>query len=262
MLILALFVIALYLIATATTIKFCFSAQETQQRQILFPAILGMCIHALLLGMAIIRAEPEQNLSVLNVASAIALLINLFLTSMTRRQNSWILLPITYVFTSLILLSNIFIPHHYLTDIGDRPGLVIHIALALMAYALMSIASLFGLLHLYLNHQLKQRRKLQLANLPPLLSIEKLLVRLLQIGAGLLTASIATGFLFLDNLFSPNNLDKAGFSIIAWFLYATLLIGHHYRGWRGQRLVILTLTGNVLLAIAYFGSRFIQIWLH
>ena len=30
------------------------------------------------------------------------------------------------------------------------------------------------------------------------------------------------------------------------------------RGWRGQRLVIMTLTGNVLLAVAYFGSRLLQ----
>lgn len=262
MFIVALLVIAFYLVASVTTLKFCFSAQETKQSHIFIPSLLALILHLGLLSATIIRAEPEQNLSVLNVASAIALLINLFLLFITRKQNSWILLPIAYSFAAVVVLSNVFIPHHYLTDLADRPGLVIHIALALIAYAMMSIASLFGLLHLYLNHQLKQRRKLQVANLPPLLSIERLLVRLLQIGASLLTLSIGTGFIFLDNLFAPNNLDKAGFSIIAWLLYATLLVGHHQRGWRGQRLVILTLTGNVLLAIAYFGSRLIQTFLH
>jgi ABC-type uncharacterized transport system permease subunit len=46
--------------------------------------------------------------------------------------------------------------------------------------------------------------------------------------------------------------------MIAWCLYATLLWGHYHRGWRGQRLVTMTLTGNLLLAIAYFGSRLLQ----
>ncbi|MFB0975656.1 MAG: cytochrome c biogenesis protein CcsA [Tolumonas sp.] len=95
-------------------------------------------------------------------------------------------------------------------------------------------------------------------NVPPLLSIEKQLIRLLKIGSVLLTLSISSGFLFLDNMLAPGNLDKAGVSVVAWCLYAILLWGHYRRGWRGQRLVVMTLTGNVLLAIAYFGSRLLQ----
>lgn len=91
-------------------------------------------------------------------------------------------------------------PSTYLTNLNSRPGLVLHIALALLSYAMMSIASLFALLQLYLNYQLKQRRKLNLQNVPPLLSIEKQLVRLLQTGGLLLTLSISSGFIFLDNI--------------------------------------------------------------
>lgn len=247
-----------YLLATGLVLRRFFSAQTFTPKPALSMAWLAMACHLATLGMAIMQAQSAQNMSVLNVASMIALLINLLLTSICQRQNSWILLPFAYLVTVLVLSGSLFIPSHYLTSLGERPGLVIHIALALLSYAIMSIASLFALLQIYLSYQLKQRRKLNLQNVPPLLSIEKQLIRLLKIGSVLLTLSISSGFLFLDNMLAPGNLDKAGVSVVAWCLYAILLWGHYRRGWRGQRLVVMTLTGNVLLAIAYFGSRLLQ----
>ena len=258
MLIVALLSIGFYLFASVLVLQQFFSSQPHTPNRVLTAAWLAIILHLATLGMAIIQAQSVQNLSVLNVASSVALLINIGLTSISQRQNSWILLPFAYAFAMVLLFSNSFTPSHYLTSLGDRPGLVAHIALALLSYAMMSIASLFALLQVYLSYQLKQRRKLNLQNVPPLLTIEKQLVRLLQIGGVLLTLSISSGFVFLDNMLAPSNLDKAGLSIIAWCIYATLLWGHYQRGWRGQRLVIMTLTGNVLLAVAYFGSRLLQ----
>lgn len=258
MLIMASLGVLFYLLATGLVLRRFFSAQTFTPKPALSMAWLAMACHLATLGMAIMQAQSAQNMSVLNVASMIALLINLLLTSICQRQNSWILLPFAYLVTVLVLSGSLFIPSHYLTSLGERPGLVIHIALALLSYAIMSIASLFALLQIYLSYQLKQRRKLNLQNVPPLLSIEKQLIRLLKIGSVLLTLSISSGFLFLDNMLAPGNLDKAGVSVVAWCLYAILLWGHYRRGWRGQRLVVMTLTGNVLLAIAYFGSRLLQ----
>lgn len=258
MLIMASLGVLFYLLATGLVLRRFFSAQTFTPKPALSMAWLAMACHLATLGMAIMQAQSAQNMSVLNVASMIALLINLLLTSICQRQNSWILLPFAYVFSLVLLFSSMFMPSTYLTNLNSRPGLVLHIALALLSYAMMSIASLFALLQLYLNYQLKQRRKLNLQNVPPLLSIEKQLVRLLQTGGLLLTLSISSGFIFLDNMLAPGNLDKAGLSVIAWCLYATLLWGHYRRGWRGQRLVVMTLTGNVLLALAYFGSRLLQ----
>lgn len=258
MLIVALLSIGLYLLTTGLVLRHVFNSQVQLLNRMLPSAWLAMVFHLAVLGMTIIQAGSAQNMSVLNVASLVALLINILLTTICQRQNSWILLPFAYVFSLVLLFSSMFMPSAYLTNLNSRPGLVLHIALALLSYAMMSIASLFALLQLYLNYQLKQRRKLNLQNVPPLLSIEKQLVRLLQTGGVLLTLSISSGFIFLDNMLAPGNLDKAGLSVIAWCLYATLLWGHYRRGWRGQRLVVMTLTGNVLLALAYFGSRLLQ----
>lgn len=261
MLIVALLGIGFYLLATGMVMRRFLGSQPNNGSFVLAMAWAAMLLHMVALGMAIQQATQVQNMSVLNVASLVALLINALLTAITKKQNSWILLPFAYAFTIVLLLSDLFLPSHYLTSLSNRPGLVIHIALALLSYAMMSIASLFALLQIYLNYQLKQRRKLQLHNVPPLLSIEKQLVRLLQCGGALLTLSISSGFLFLDNMLAPSNIDKVGLSVVAWCLYATLLWGHYFRGWRGQRLVIMTLAGNVLLAVAYFGSRILQLLL-
>jgi ABC-type uncharacterized transport system permease subunit len=258
MLIVALLSIGFYLLASVLVLQQFFSTQKQAPNRVLSAAWFAIGLHIATLGMAIIQAQSMQNLSVLNVASMVALLINVGLTRISQKQNSWILLPFAYAFAIVLLFSHSFTPSHYLTSLSNRPGLVAHIALALLSYAMMSIASLFALLQIYLNYQLKQRRKLNLQNVPPLLAIEKQLVRLLQIGGVLLTLSISSGFVFLDNMLAPSNLDKAGLSIVAWCIYATLLWGHYRRGWRGQRLVIMTLTGNVLLAVAYFGSRLLQ----
>jgi len=258
MLIVALLSIAGYLSAAVFALQQFFTTQKHSTNRVWIAGGLAILLHATTLSITLALAQSTQNLSVLNVASLVALLINIGLTVISQRQNSWILLPFAYAFAIVLLFSNSFTPSHYLTAVENRPGLVVHIALALVSYAMMSIASLFALLQLYLNYQLKHRRKLNLQNVPPLLSIERQLVRLLQIGGVLLTLSISSGFLFLDNMLAPSNLDKVGLSVIAWCLYATLLWGHYHRGWRGQRLVTMTLTGNLLLAIAYFGSRLLQ----
>ncbi|MFB0975655.1 MAG: cytochrome c biogenesis protein CcsA [Tolumonas sp.] len=117
-------------------------------------AWLAMVFHLAVLGMTIIQAGSAQNMSVLNVASLVALLINILLTTICQRQNSWILLPFAYLVTVVLLAGSLFIPSHYLTSLSERPGLLIHIALALLSYAIMSIASLFALLQIYLNYQL------------------------------------------------------------------------------------------------------------
>ncbi|MBP6791419.1 MAG: cytochrome c biogenesis protein CcsA, partial [Aeromonas sp.] len=44
----------------------------------------------------------------------------------------------------------------------------------------------------------------------------------------------------------------------AWCVYALLLWGHHTRGWRGRKVIMLSLIGSFILTLAYFGSRFVK----
>jgi len=93
--------------------------------------------------------------------------------------------------------------------------------------------------------------------LPPLTTMERVLFELIWAGMVLLTLSILSGFLFLDNMFAQHLVHKTILSLAAWVIFAILLLSHHILGWRGMRAVRWTLGGCLVLLIAYFGSKFV-----
>ena len=98
-----------------------------------------------------------------------------------------------------------------------------------------------------------------LASLPPLLTMEKLLFRMLLIGFVLLSVTVGSGLFFSEQLFGkPFAIDhKTLFAFASWAIFATLLVGRHAWGWRGKRALRWTLAGFALLVLAYVGSRFV-----
>ena len=74
---------------------------------------------------------------------------------------------------------------------------------------------------------------------------------------GLLTLSLVTGVIFVDDIFAQQLAHKTFFSILAWCIYAVLLWGRHQLGWRSQTAARWTFGGFVALMLAYFGSKFV-----
>ena len=135
-----------------------------------------------------------------------------------------------------------------------------HIAAAMLAYSLFTIA----MLHAVLISQVEKRlhhatlpRVLQ--NLPPLLTMETLLFRMIGIGFVLLTLTLASGLMFSEEMFGKawqfNHKELFGF--ISWGVFAVLLWGHHFYGWRGRIAVRWTVSGFVFLLLAYLGTKFV-----
>ena len=95
--------------------------------------------------------------------------------------------------------------------------------------------------------------------LPPLLTLERLLFRLITAGFVFLSLTVLTGIVFSESAFGrPFRLDhKTVFTLLAWSLFATLLIGRRLHGWRGRTALRFTLGGFTLLMFAYAGSRFV-----
>ena len=87
--------------------------------------------------------------------------------------------------------------------------------------------------------------------------MEVFLFRLLFLGLLLLTLALATGFIFLDDIFAQHLVHKTILSIVAWVLFAALLCGRYFLGWRGQKAVKWTYGGYFALMLAYFGSKFV-----
>jgi ABC-type uncharacterized transport system permease subunit len=98
-----------------------------------------------------------------------------------------------------------------------------------------------------------------LASLPPLLTLERLLFRILAAGFVLLTATLATGALFSEELFGSalRFNHKTLFAVLSWLIFGALLVGRWRYGWRGRKALRWTLAGFVALLLAYVGSRFV-----
>jgi len=158
----------------------------------------------------------------------------------------------------------------------------LHLLLAMLAYSLFTIAILHALLMALVERRLHHTTKLRsaggafladgatmlrgpLASLPPLLTLERLLFRLIGAAFALLTLTLVTGIVFSESLFGrPLRFDhKSVFAVISWLTFAALLVGRHFYGWRGRTALRWTLAGFVFLLLAYVGSRFVlEVILH
>jgi ABC-type uncharacterized transport system permease subunit len=87
--------------------------------------------------------------------------------------------------------------------------------------------------------------------------MEKLLFQSLRIGFYLLTLSLITGFIFIDDFFAQHLIHKTVLSLIAWTIFATLIFGRKVFGWRGKQAIGAIQIGFGLLVIAYYGTKFV-----
>lgn len=135
----------------------------------------------------------------------------------------------------------------------------LHLALAMIAYGLFVIALLHATLMAVAERQLHAKSGLPAMHLPPLLTLEKLLFRTVAAAFVFLTLTLVTGIAFSETLFGrPFRADhKTVFAILSWATFGLLLAGRRLYGWRGRTAVRWTLTGFVLLVLAYIGSRFV-----
>lgn len=157
---------------------------------------------------------------------------------------------------SLLLLAELL--HDRYTPRQFSSGLGVHILLSLLAWAVIAIATAHAAL-LTLQDQLLRARRLDglLRVLPPLQTTEAILFELLAAGFALLTLAIGAGFLYVDDLFAQHLVHKTVLTLASWAAIGVLLAGRKVAGWRGRTAVRFTVGAFLLLAIAFFGSKFV-----
>jgi ABC-type uncharacterized transport system permease subunit len=158
-----------------------------------------------------------------------------------------------------VLLPAFFPGQHVLTNVASAM-FRIHFFIAMVAYSLFTLAALHAIIMTVAERRLHRGELTRpLASLPPLLTMEALLFRLIAIAFVLLTLALATGIVFSETLFGKalEFNHKTLFSILSWLIFAALLIGRHVWGWRGRKAVRWTLAGFATLLLAYVGSRFV-----
>ena len=126
------------------------------------------------------------------------------------------------------------------------------------AYATLGIAALLAVM-LWLQDRALRRHQFGRWRfaLPPLTELESLLFRTVTVGFALLTATLLTGVLFVEDLLAQHLVHKTVLSVLSWLVFGGLLMGRWLRGWRGRTAVGWTLVAMALLVLAFFGSKFV-----
>ncbi len=156
---------------------------------------------------------------------------------------------------------------------GKSPLFSWHIALSTLAYGSLTVAAFHAVLMVMQESRLHALPvggrtgwlSLAIDNLPALLTMERLLFRLIGLGFVLLTLTVVSGVFFSEQLFGiPFRLEhKTVFTLLSWLLFGMLLAGRRWRGWRGKTALSFTLIGFATLLLAYVGSRFVlEVVLH
>jgi len=193
----------------------------------------------------------------LTIGMLIAVIGNLLLWFSNRNKDLSLLLLVSFPLAALVIAFNAIVPWQLEQLHSQSFGTSAHILIATVAYSLFTAACGVGVLLSLQEYQLKHHKLKQLLRVPPLQVLEKLMFEFIWAAFILLTITIVTGIYFIDDMFIQKLAHKTVFTISSWFVFAGLLIGRHWAGWRSQLAVKLTICGFVLLMLGYFGSKIV-----
>jgi cytochrome c-type biogenesis protein CcsB len=136
--------------------------------------------------------------------------------------------------------------------------LTIHIILALLGNAALTLAFLAGIFYLVQERQLKAKKfGFFYRRLPSLEQLDALNYWCLTIGFPLLTAGIISGSLYAQHTMGKfwSWDPKEILTLIAWLIYAVLLHERLTVGWRGRRAAIMAICGFLVLVVTFVGAN-------
>lgn len=187
-----------------------------------------------------------------------ALIVAILLIAGWRKKAVLSLLVVAYPLAALTIIASLLLdaPPHVL--VRPTVGLLAHVVLSVTAYSLFTLAAAQAVLLTLQSYRLKHNyNSVFVRNLPPLQTMESLLFDLIWAGVILLTLAIISGALFMDDLFAQHLAHKTVFSLLAWLVFTSLLIGRQFQGWRGLVATRWTLVGSAFLMLGYYGSKFV-----
>ena len=155
-----------------------------------------------------------------------------------------------------------------LLEYGTSAEFRLHMFLAIVAYSLFTIAMLHAVLMAVADRLLhvKGRKAADahvlrgpVANLPPLLTIERMFFRLVGVAFAFLTVTLATGMVLSDSMFgrAMRFNHESVFAVMSWITFLILLWGRVFRGWRGRTALRWTIAGFVMVVLANIGTAFV-----
>lgn len=225
----------------------------------------GIVIHAALLGASVFRLDAVH-LGFSNAVSLVAWL------SVSVYALTALKVPLPGIqgwvagLAAVSVLLPLALPDARAIPFSDKFGFRAHLVLSLLAYCLLFIAALQAVLMSAFEKRLHHGASAAgMSGMPPLLTLESVLFRLIGAGFVLLTLAVGSGVLFSEEVFGQalSFSHKTFFALASWLVFGALLAGRLIWGWRGRLAVRWTIAGFVLLLLAYVGSKFVlEVLLH
>ncbi|MFZ7126037.1 MAG: c-type cytochrome biogenesis protein CcsB [Desulfobacterales bacterium] len=133
--------------------------------------------------------------------------------------------------------------------------LIAHVITCFIGYAAFAIA--FGISVMYLAGHRREAGAggVLIDRFPAQPVLDELTHQLVMFGFLFLSAGIITGSVWANSAWGRYwGWDpKETWSLITWFIYATLLHARFMRGWHGQRIAVLSIVGFLAVLFTYFG---------
>jgi len=247
-----------YVVAAVLLYKSILTPESALRRVSIYFTLAGILFHAIA-QLSHWFGSDVPDVSLPHLMSLCALVIMLLLISSAFTRNTLydaglVALPIA----AAVLLLEWILPQDAIPLDDATTGIVFHLISSVLAFGVLSIAAVYALFAAVIDYFLRHHHLNPLVRTLPALDVmESLLFKLIAAGFVLLSASLASGLLFINDIFAQHLLHKTVLSILAWLVFGLLLWGRWRHGWRGSLAVRMTLAGIVLLFLSYVGSKLV-----
>ena len=218
---------------------------------------LGLMCHGSVLARSI-NTVSGLDVGFFNSASATTWVITSLLTILAISRPVAALGLIIWPLAAVAIIASTAFPMERLLSPGANAGVHVHVFTSVLAASVLTIAACQSLVLYVQEGRLRARRPGRMTRvLPPLQLQEMMLVQLLVGGFFLLSLSLASGIVFVQDLLAQHLVHKTVLAFTAWLVFATVLYGRWRFGWRGRTLIRWSLGGFAALWLAYFGAKLV-----
>ncbi len=213
--------------------------------------ILAALLQAALTGNLLI-SSAGWSFNAQNVCIVISCLAN-FITILAQFRLYWVR-SLLHLIAMAVLGWIFFLPF----PTAAKPyvwAIDLHIFLSIIAYALLFVSSLVAVnLGWQIKHMKSHVFDTHNMTINSLLKNEEKLFKLIFLGWLFLSCALVTGIIFVQGFLSQGMGHKIIFSLLAWVLFAILIVGRVTKGWRGKKAIKLNLIAMTLLMLGFLGS--------
>jgi ABC-type uncharacterized transport system permease subunit len=221
--------------------------------------ITGLITHAALIYITTVSNGINLNFS--NSLLIVSWVTVFFYFLINKRMQFNGLENLTLFPAILIILCHPILKNNQFIEMQMSINSIIHVIIAILSYSLLTVGAILSIFILLFEKNLTKKEKAteDFTSSFSLLSMEDILFKIYWLGFILLSITLFSGILFTNEIFGTSILwnHKTIFSLMAWVVYGTMLLGRVKYGWRGKKAVIFSLIAFILLILSYFGTKFV-----